>query len=391
MVVKLIENLAKSAKIFTAIIVVVMSCAATSAMGQVLEYKVQTRMVYSEDTNQGVRRELIHQFKKDALKSLMADPLTPEARARLIEQNFEEMTDYETIDKFFTKFQFREACDTRTGSECGQVQDNALILQGIASVSINAINNFLQSKSAAASGAQASEFGTFFTARKVSSRKVFDEKKKKIQARESTSSTEVVAGGDDTSSVSGGSEQTMSVQTTGGSRELKVDAFEYAIDISLTRQLGSAINSSLSNANYEAFDFEEILYEEGEDGLEEMIENGKIGPDGTVANKSIALMKRLAKDFDITFLGIGNVNLGLGEPNSVNNDMRVPATVTMEVFMKKDGRRGMPSVASVPATTFYWNYPVDGDYTVALTNAINFAAKRAMETIVSQLQLKGFY
>ena len=122
-----------------------------------------------------------------------------------------------------------------------------------------------------------------------------------------------------------------------------------------------------------------------------MIENGKIGPDGTVANKSIALMKRLAKDFDITFLGIGNVNLGLGEPNSVNNDMRVPATVTMEVFMKKDGRRGMPSVASVPATTFYWNYPVDGDYTVALTNAINFAAKRAMETIVSQLQLKGFY
>jgi hypothetical protein len=100
-------------------------------------------------------------------------------------------------------------------------------------------------------------------------------------------------------------------------------------------------------------------------------------------------MRKVASEDEITFLGIGNVDFGLGEPNSVTGDMRVPATVSMEVFMKK-GRR-MTVVASVSATTFYGNYPVGGDYTVGLTNALNNAAKRAMDTIVSQLQVSGYY
>lgn len=389
MVVKVIESLPGSAKILAAIIAVAMTSVAASAVAQEMQYKVQTRMVYSDDGNHGVRRELVHQFKKDALKSMMADPQTPETRARLIEQYFDEMTDYETVDKFFTKFQFRGACNTRNGDECGQVRDNALILEGMAWVSTNAINNFLQSKSAASSGMEASEFGTFFIARKVSSRKVFEEKKKKIQTEESTSSTEVVAGGDDTSSVSGGSEQSMSVKTTGGSRELKADAFKYEIDLNLTDRLGKAINGSLANAGFEAFPFEDILYDYDMDGLEEMIANGAIGPDGTVARKSLSRMRKVAAEEEITFVGIGVVDFGLGEGNSVTGDMRVPATVSMEVFMKK-GRR-MTVVASVPATTFYGNYPVGGDYTVGLTNALNNAAKRAMDTIVSQLQVSGYY
>ena len=385
---KVIKTLAGLAKVVTTIIAVAVSCAATSAVAQDMQYKVQTRMVYSEE-NHGVRRELVHQFKKDALKSMMADPQTPETRARLIEQYFVEMTDYETIDKFFTKFQFRGACNTKSGDECGKVRDNALILEGMAWVSMNAINNFLQSKSAASSGMEASDFATFFIARKVSSRKSFDEKTKKIRAQESTSSTEVVAGGDDTSSVSGGSEQSMSVQTTGGSRELKADTFEYDIDLNLTDRLGKAINSSLTNAGFEAFPFEDVLYDFDMDGLEEMIANGAIGPDGTVERRSLSKMRKVASEDEITFLGIGNVDFGLGEPNSVTGDMRVPATVSMEVFMKK-GRR-MTVVASVSATTFYGNYPVGGDYTVGLTNALNNAAKRAMDTIVSQLQVSGYY
>ena len=138
---KVIKTLAGLAKVMTTVIAVAMSCAATSAVAQDMQYKVQTRMVYSEE-NHGVRRELVHQFKKDALKSMMADPQTPETRARLIEQYFVEMTDYETIDKFFTKFQFRGACNTKSGDECGKVRDNALILEGMAWVSMNAINNF---------------------------------------------------------------------------------------------------------------------------------------------------------------------------------------------------------------------------------------------------------
>ena len=53
----------------------------------------------------------------------------------------------------------------------------------------------------------------------------------------------------------------MSVKTTGGSRELKADAFKYEIDLNLTDRLGKAINGSLANAGFEAFPFEDILYE----------------------------------------------------------------------------------------------------------------------------------
>mgnify|MGYP001043982359 FL=1 len=38
----------------------------SNVQAQDIQYKVQTRMPYAEDNNQGIRRELVHQFKKDA-------------------------------------------------------------------------------------------------------------------------------------------------------------------------------------------------------------------------------------------------------------------------------------------------------------------------------------
>ena len=167
---------------------------------QSFDVKVQSRMQYSEDNKQGIRRQLIHQFKKDAIKAFMVE--LPQAKARLVQQHFDEITKFENVDMFFTEFRFKKACNTKTGKQCGEVRDNSLVLMGIASISVNAIDNFLQSKSAIANSAGSSDFAVMFIARKVTDRKTFRAKTTDVSKSESSSSTEITVGGDDTSEVS---------------------------------------------------------------------------------------------------------------------------------------------------------------------------------------------
>lgn len=370
---------------FTALFLVTSPQVASS---QELQLKVQTRMPYAENNDQGDRRELVHQFKKDAFKKMMSDPNTPQTKARLINQYFDEMTDYENIDQFFTKYVFAGKCDTGSGSRCGIVKDQAIILQGMAFMSMNAIDNFLQSKSAA-STMETSDFATLFIARKVASRKVFQAKTTDIEQNKSTSSVEVVSGGDDVSNVTGGTSESMKVSTTGGSTSQKSDEFLYDIDLGLTEALQTAIQETLINAGFEPFPIDDVLYDNEMDGLEDLILNGEFGEDGSLNRRTLAGIKKIAAEDEVTFLGIGRVDYRQGEKNPVTGDMRVPASVTVEVVMKK-GRR-MRTVASVAPTIIYGDYQVGEDYSIGQLVAQNRAVKQAMDTIISQLQSKGLY
>lgn len=358
------------------------------AFSQELQLKVQTRMPYAENNDQGDRRELVHQFKKDAFKKMMSNPNTPQTKARLIGEYFDEMTDYETVDQFFTKYVFAEQCDTGSGSNCGIVRDQAIILQGMAFISMNAVDNFLQSKSAASTMAT-SDFATLFIARKVADRKTFQAKTTDIEQNKSTSSVEVVSGSDDISDVSGGTSEDMKVRTTGGSTSQKSDEFVYDIDLGLTEALQTAIQETLVNAGFEPFPMDDVLYDYDMDGLEDLILNGEFGEDGSLNRRTLAAIKKIAAEDEVTFLGIGRVDYRQGEKNPVTGDMRVPASVTVEVVMKK-GKR-MRTVASVAPTIIYGNYQAGEDYSIGQLVAQNAAVKQAMDTIVSQLQSKGLY
>lgn len=358
------------------------------ALAQELQLKVQTRMPYAENNDQGDRRELVHQFKKDAFKKMMSDPNTPQTKARLIDQYFDEMTDYETVDRFFTKYVFAEQCDTGSGSSCGVVRDQAIILQGMAFISMNAVDNFLQSKSAASTMAT-SDFATLFIARKVADRKIFQAKTTDIEQNKSSSSIEAVSGNDETTNVSGGTSEDMKVRTTGGSISQKSDEFAYDIDLGLTEALQAAIQETLVNAGFEPFPMDDVLYDYDMDGLEDLILNGEFGEDGSLNRRTLAAIKKIAVEDEVTFLGIGRVDYRQGEKNPVTGDMRVPASVTVEVVMKK-GKR-MRTVASVAPTIIYGDYQAGEDYSIGQLVAQNAAVKQAMDTIVSQLQSKGLY
>ena len=358
------------------------------AFSQELQLKVQTRMPYAENNDQGDRRELVHQFKKDAFKKMMSDPNTPQTKARLIGEYFDEMTDYEKVDQFFTKYVFAEQCDTGSGSNCGIVRDQAIILQGMAFISMNAVDNFLQSKSAASTMAT-SDFATLFIARKVADRKIFQAKTTDVKQNKSTSSVEVVSGSDDITNVSGGTSEDMQVRTTGGSTSQKSDEFVYDIDLGLTEALQTAIQETLINAGFEPFPMDDVLYDYDMDGLEDLILNGEFGEDGSLNRRTLAAIKKIAAEDEVTFLGIGRVDYRQGEKNPVTGDMRVPASVTVEVVMKK-GKR-MRTVASVAPTIIYGNYQAGEDYSIGQLVAQNAAVKQAMDTIISQLQSKGLY
>jgi len=358
------------------------------AFSQELQFKVQTRMPYAENKDQGDRRELVHQFKKDALKKLMSDPNTPQTKARLIDQYFNEMTEYETVDRFFTKYTFVGQCDTGSGSSCGIVKDQAIVLQGMAFISMNAVDNFLQSKSAA-STMETSDFATLFIARKVADRQIFKEKITNIEQNKETSSVEVVTGEDDISTVTGGTSEDMMVTTKGGSTSQKSDVFVYDIDLGLTEALQAAIQETLVNAGFEPFPMDDVLYDYDMDGLEDLILNGEFGEDGSLNRRTLAGIKKIAAEDDVTFLGIGRVDYRQGEKNPVTGNMRVPASVTVEVVMKK-GKR-MRTVASVAPTIIYGDYQVGEDESIGRLVAQNRAVTQAMDTIISQLQSKGLH
>lgn len=349
--------------------------------------KVSTRMAYSEDpNNQGVRRKLLHEFKKDALRTLTADPNYPQAKARLMDTYFDDMASFDVIDKFFYDIKFAgNMCDTRTAEGCGEVRDNALILKGIAYINANAIDNFLVSVSDVTHSPELNDFAVLFIARKVLQRKVFDEKTTSVQSSETSSSTEVFSGADGTSKIEGGASESFAVSQSGGSRVTKADDFAYEIDLGLTDSFQSAVQQHLIDSGFEPFLMEDVLYAYDMDGLEEMIANGAFTDDGTVSRRSMAQIRRTAVKDEITFLAIGKVDYRLGDFNELTGTMRVPATVSVEVF-RSSGRR-MRAIASVQPTMVYGSYPKEGDYTVGQIDAQNKAVSKAMDTIIAQLQV----
>ena len=163
----------------------------------------------------------------------------------------------------------------------------------------------------------------------------------------------------------------------------------YDIDLGLTEALQTAIQETLINAGFEPFPMDDVLYDYDMDGLEDLILNGEFGEDGSLNRRTLAAIKKIAAEDEVTFLGIGRVDYRQGEKNPVTGDMRVPASVTVEVVMKK-GKR-MRTVASVAPTIIYGNYQAGEDYSIGQLVAQNAAVKQAMDTIISQLQSKGLY
>jgi len=347
----------------------------------------------SED-HHGLYRKLVHEAKIAAIKTYMAT--MPRAKARMMDQYFEDITSYDNIDKFVLSFKpLGGPCNTgvtKNGKpKCGQIKDKTLNLAVNAQISTVAIDNYLQSQSVVgATGAgESSEFGVLFIARTTTGKTVFDDRVTNIQQQKSQDNTNTTMASDGTSNVAGVSQESLAVTTTGGSTEKKADALVYEVDNSLSTTLGQAIGQYLVDAGFEPISADELVeYDDDLYYIDEMIDQGMFGDDGTMPRRLLNRYKKAAIGVGMRFFGVGRIDIGLAQKNAVTGFTEVPAVVTFEVFMDANGRSR--SVAVVTPQAVYGE-DARGDAAIARQNAQNEAVKLALDTVVSQLQAKDLY
>jgi len=344
----------------------------------------QARLEYAS-SNQGVYREVFHLAKINALQRVVLATF-PEAKVRLYNEYEAELTSYENIDRYvIDAVEMAPPEDTALSQPRGQ-NDKSIRLAVRASVSITAIDAFIQSQSSAGNLAAGvgSEFGVLFFGRRVEERQNFDTKRVQVSESDATESVRTTLGEDDTSTIEGVTTSSSSRVASGGSATDKRAQDTFSANIALSRGLGAAIKEELVDAGFEPIEVEDIVEYYDLLYLDELVDQGHIREDGTLPRRTLNGYKRAALEEGWRFFGFGRVDVGLPQLDPRGTGiMQVPATVSFEVFMDVEGRAR--SVAVVAPETLWGDDP-NGDPDVAERRAYRAAVEKAMETVVAQLQ-----
>lgn len=341
----------------------------------------KARMEYAQ-INQGAYREVFYLAKVNALDQAAA--AFPQAKFSLFTKFREELISFEGIDVYVM-----EASEVGKTIDTGKTKDKSLRLAVSAKINLTALDVFFQNKSEAGMNTvgAGSDFGVFFVARKMVANKQF------LNKNTFVSENKAVSSGNETATVDAGSTSLSSASSdtnlvsTGGSVQTKADENQYAVRLDLTEGLAAAIKQHLVDAGYEPLSSDDLV-DAGYDGLaylDEIVEQGMIGPEGMMPRRLFANFKKSAIEEGWKFFGAGRVDVGMAQKDDRTGGVRVPATVTFEVFMDVNGKSR--SVAVV-APEVFWGESEAGDAAVAEQIAQNGAVDKAMQTIIAQMQLK---
>ena len=349
----------------------------------------QARIEYAA-SDHGVYRRAFHLAKSNALLALVSDTF-PQAKFSLFNQYKDEITAYENIDKFvISAEQIGEPEDTALTQPQGQ-NDRSIRVRVRTTISVSALDAFFIEKSQAGNtqAGQGSEFGVLFFARRMEARQNFDSRTVSVSESDRAESIEITNGSDGVSVVEGANVSTTSRTASGGSTTDRRAEDTYAPSLSLTENLAAAVKNELVDAGFEPMDVEDYVEDYDLPYIEDLIAEGLIRDDGTMSRRSLNAYKDIAIDEGWQFFGVGRVDVGLPQLDDRGTGiMRVPATVTFEVFMNVEGRSR--SVAVVAPETVWGDDP-RGDPVVAEQVAYRSAVSLAMTTVVSQLQAANLY
>jgi hypothetical protein len=341
----------------------------------------KARMEYAK-IDQGAYREVFYLAKVNALSQVAAS--FPQAKLQLFEMYRDELTGFDAIDGYIV-----EAAEVGKTIDTGKTKDKSLRLAVSAKVNLTALDLFFQQKTAAGldpSGAGA-DFGVFFIARQMSSNKQFDQKVTSVNESKTASSADETAQVDNASSSLSSASEDLSTQSSGGSVEQKADQNLYEVRNDVTEALAAAIKEKLVDAGYEPLSSDDLV-DAGYEGLvylDEMISQGLIDDTGMMPRRLLASFKKAAIEEGWAYFGVGRVDIGMSQKDERTGALRVPATVSFEVFMEVKGKSR--SIAVV-APEVVWGDSESGDAAVAAQVAQNGAVDKAMQTIIGQLQIK---
>lgn len=360
---------------------IALACSAAANANESIVVVGKARMEYAK-INQGAYREVFYLAKVNALEQVAA--AFPQAKFNLFANFREELTSFDAIDLYVM-----EAVEVGKTIDTGKTKDKSLRLAVSAKINLTALDVFFHNKSEAgmSTAGVGSDFGVFFIARKMVANKRFKIKETTVSENKAVSSGNETATVDaGTTSLSSASSE-MNLVSNGGSVQLKADENQYEVRLDLTEGLAAAIKQHLVDAGYEPLSSDDLV-DAGYDGLaylDEIVEQGMIGPEGMMPRRLFATFKKSAIEEGWKFFGAGRVDVGMAQKDDRTGGIRVPATVTFEVFMDVDGKSR--SVAVV-APEVVWGESEAGDAAVAEQLAQNGAVDKAMQTIIAQMQLK---
>lgn len=320
--------------------------------------------------NNAIRDQAIADAELTALRKYVAT--LPIARQRFIQEREEEFL--ENRDKFIIETSVQQEERNREGRYY-----SIAIVSLINGIAVEAFaTDSIEVEIGSTTGGN--DFGVMFVARVETSRRSFEDQVSTVNESDQDVLLEEEFASDAQSSVDTRREQSISVDRSGGSAESRQDVVMYTPDISMSEEVRFSASEHLVNAGFEPLSIDQL---DGVPYLDEITE--EMNEAGRMPTRLIRQYQDAAIAAGWAYLGIGLIDVGVPERDTVRGTVRVPATVTFEVWALSDGRAR--TVASVRPQVVYGQDR--GNASAAETVAYNEAVAYALSTVIGQLQGKG--
>jgi hypothetical protein len=227
---------------------------------------------------------------------------------------------------------------------------------------------------------EGSNFTFIFVSRQVVSAKTKDAKKIEIaQAQTASTANEAMAA---SGSAMTASSDTNSVtkKTTGGSTEISATSRQY--EVMSSQDINASMGGILSTAGFEIIDYDDVVSYCGGAERTDIAEEFKLNDDMSRNSRISAI--NASKDCDVSLFATGTLDVGVQDIDPTTGQKRVYVSVRGQVW--NIGHKLPKRVASVGPVQYSGLGPDDS---VAMRNALNFAAEEAAKFIVEQLNAKN--
>lgn len=252
-----------------------------------------------------------------------------------------------------------------------------------ASINVAAFEETMRGVSAAGSAPAGSgaQFAFVFVAREKERVLSFDAKRMVVSDQEATErerQDEAVSAEGVTTA--GAHHKKTTISTTGGSTEKKADQIAYRI--LSAADVSSAMSDVLTNANFNVVNYVDVANECH--GIElRVIQEGFVKTNELTADVRSSVFKA-ARDCEVSYFAVGTLDSEMADVDPVTGNQRVFVSVSAQVW---NIEKRLPTTVAVVEPQIFSGLGPDAE--VARRKGLKLAAKKAAQTIVSQLNAKG--
>ncbi len=227
---------------------------------------------------------------------------------------------------------------------------------------------------------EGSNFTFIFVSRQAVSAKTKNAKRIDITQTQTASAANESMAASGNSMASSSDTNSVQKKITGGSTETSATSRQYKVMSS--QDINAAMGGILATAGFEIIDYDDVVSYCG--GVERNVVAEEFKQSDDMSRNSRKSSINAAKDCEVSLFATGTLDVGVQDTDPVTGQKRVYVSVRGQVWniMKRLPRK----IASVGPVQYSGLGPNDS---VAMRNALNFAAEEAAKSIVEQLNAKN--